>query len=225
MARPRVLITGFGPFPGVADNPSAWLAEMFAARRAEFDCELHARILPTEWEAVALMPPLYETLQPHVMIHFGLNARAKTFRIEKSAHNRAARRADAKGALPAIPTIRNPGPDRFDTSLPAASLAAHLRMCGLPAVTSRSAGRYLCNFLYYHSLDWARGRTETPLILFVHIPPLSGGAGAFREQTLLDGAREILRFVLAFASKREPAKTSLDPAFARGEARLPARDA
>ncbi len=225
MARPRVLITGFGPFPGVAENPSAWLAETFAARPAEFDCELRARVLPTEWEAVALMPRLYETLQPHVMIHFGLSERATTFRIEKSAHNRVALRADARGALPATPTIRNPGPDRFDTTLPAASLAAHLRMRGLPAVTSRSAGRYLCNFLYYHSLDWARGRTETPLILFVHIPPQSGGASPFREQTLLDGAREILRFALAFASEQKPAKAALGPAFARGEAGSPARDA
>ena len=96
-------------------------------------------------------------------------------------------------------------------------------MRGLPAVTSRSAGRYLCNFLYYHSLAWARGQTETPLVLFVHIPPLP--AGRFREQTLLDGAREILRFVLAFASEQEPAKAILGPAFAQGEARLNLRDA
>ena len=29
------------------------------------------------------MPRLYEALQPHVMIHFGVSQRAKTFRIER----------------------------------------------------------------------------------------------------------------------------------------------
>ena len=71
MARPRVLLTGFGPFPGVPKNPSAWLAEKLADWRPtpEFDGEIHAQILPTEWEAAALMPRLYETLQPLSLIH------------------------------------------------------------------------------------------------------------------------------------------------------------
>jgi pyrrolidone-carboxylate peptidase len=67
-------------------------------------------------------------------------------------------------------------------------------------VASRSAGNYLCNFLYYHSLDWARGRDC--LALFVHIPPLRG-ANALREERLLMGAQEILRFVLDVARGRE----------------------
>lgn len=220
MARQRVLLTGFGPFPGVPKNPSAWLAEKLAERRPtpEFDGEIHAQILPTEWDSTALMPRLYETLQPHVMIHFGVSERARTFRIERSAHNRAAPREDAMGALPLGHVIRPEGPDRFDTMLPAAALAAHLKTCGLQAVSSRSAGRYLCNFLYYHSLDWARGQTEPPLVLFVHIPPLSARAGPFKEETLFRGAHEILRFVLTFASAQGTAKATIGPAFARGEA-------
>jgi len=202
MARPRVLLTGFGPFPGVPKNPSAWLAETLAEQGApECDSELHARILPTEWEATRLMPRLYEALQPHVMIHFGLSERAKAFRIERSAHNRAALRADAKGAMPSGPVIRPEGPDRFDTALPAGALAAHLKTCGLPAMASRSAGRYLCNFLYYHSLDWARRQGGARLVLFVHIPPASRRSGSFSEEALLHGAHETLRFVLTFASE------------------------
>src|SRR3989337_2741797 len=188
MARPRVLLTGFGPFAGVPTTPSAWLGETLAEQSPspEFDSELHARILPTEWEATALMPRLYEALQPHVMIHFGLSERAKAFRIERSAHNRAALRADARGAMPSGPVIRPEGPDRFDTALPAVALAAHLKTCGLPAMASRSAGRYLCNFLYYHSLDWARRQESACLVLFVHIPPASGRSGSFSEEALLN---------------------------------------
>jgi len=227
MARPRVLLTGFGPFPGVTENPSAWLAETLAEQNPspQFESELHARILPTEWEATRLMPRLYEALQPNVMIHFGLSERAKAFRIERSAHNRAALRADAKGAMPSGPVIRPEGPDRFDTALPAGALAAHLKTCGLPARASRSAGRYLCNFLYYHSLDWARRQESACLVLFVHIPPASGRSGSFSEEALLHGAHETLRYVLTFASAHKPLQTTIGPAFARSEAILSAKEA
>ena len=227
MERPRVLLTGFGPFPGVPANPSGWLAETLAERwpSADFDGRIHARILPTEWEAAALLPRLCETLQPHVMIHFGVSEHAQTFRIEHSAHNRAAPRADATGALPASPVIFAEGAARLDTAFPAGPLARHLKTSGVAAVTSHSAGHYLCNFLYYHSLDWALRQPTPPLVLFVHIPPLSGKDGPFSEERLLDGAQEILRFVLAFASEQARARPVSGPALAQTEAVLSAKDA
>jgi pyroglutamyl-peptidase len=220
MARPRVLLTGFGPFPGVADNPSAWLAETLAQRPPlDVNAELHARVVPTAWQAAQSMPRLYQELQPQVMIHFGVSQRAKTFRIERFAHNRAARRADAHGVMPSGPTIQAEGAPRIDSKLPAAALAAHLRACGVAAASSRSAGSYLCNFLYYHSLDWAaRRQTDTRLVLFVHIPPLD----SVSPEVLLRGGHETLRFVLACQQKLEPAS---GPAFARSEAILSAKDA
>ena len=208
MERPRVLLTGFGPFPGVPVNPSGWLAETLAERWRALaaDAGIHARILPTEWEAAALIPRLCETLQPHVMIHFGVSEHAKNFRIEWSAHNRTGPRADARGALPASPVILAAGRDRLDTAFPAGALARHLKTNGVDAVTSHSAGHYLCNFLYYHSLDWACRQPSPSLVLFVHIPPLSGDDAAFDQERLLHGAQEILRFVLAFASEQGPLK-------------------
>jgi len=222
MARPRVLLTGFGPFPGVADNPSAWLAETLAQRPPlDVDAEFHARVLPIAWQAVQSMPQLYEARQPHVMIHFGVSQRAKTFRIERFAHNRAARRADAHGLMPPGPVIQAEGAERFDTKLPGAAIAAHLRACGVAAACSRSAGSYLCNFLYYHSLDWALRQPDPRLVLFVHIPPLD----LFGPETLLRGGRETLRFVLASTDTQQKLSPATGPAFARSEAILSAKDA
>ena len=222
MARPRVLLTGFGPFPGVADNPSAWLAETLAQRPPrDVDAEFHARVLPTAWQAAQSMPRLYDELQPHVMIHFGVSQRAKTFRIERFAHNRAARRADAYGLMPSGPLIQAEGAERFDTKLPGAAVAAHLRACGVAAASSRSAGSYLCNFLYYHSLDWALRQPDPRLVLFVHVPPLD----RFAPETLLRGGQETLRFVLASADTQPKLSPATGPAFARGEAILSAKDA
>ncbi len=195
----RVLLTGFGPFPGVSVNPSAWLAEALPERLSGFDAELHSHVLPTEWQAIAsLAQTLHETLQPHVAIHFGLSQSARGFRIEQSAYNRASPRADAAGALPRSRAILAQGHARLDTLLPAVPLSAHLRERGIPALPSRSAGRYLCNFLYYLSLDWAARQARTPTVLFVHIPPFANHGGPFDEAALLDGAEAVLCFALQF---------------------------
>ena len=158
-----------------------------------------------------LTPRLHETLQPHVTIHFGLSQRARGFRIERSAHNRAGPRADAAGALPSSRVICPSGPARLDTSLPASALAAHLKQRGIDAAPSRSAGRYLCNFLYYLSLDWAARQDGARTVLFVHMPPGASDGGPLSETELLDGADAILRFALACASKdTEPLTSPLE---------------
>lgn len=196
MARPRVLLTGFGPFPGVAQNPSGRLAESLAAQSPRANWALHGHVLPTEWAAVTdLTPQLHDDLQPHVMIHFGVSESAEAIRVERSAHNRALRRADAKGALPTASAISADGQHRLDTRLPVNALAAHLRKRGHPANASRSCGRYLCNFLYYRSLEWAA--REDRDALFVHVPM------TFGHDALLEAAQETLGFVLDTLETRQ----------------------
>jgi pyroglutamyl-peptidase len=207
MAQSRVLITGFGPFPGFPDNPSSWLVETLAERERASGVALDARILPTVWEDVALIPRLYRSLQPRAMIHFGVSERAQAFHIEASAHNRVTPRADHRGATPKARMIREGGPSRIDTFFPAAGLAAHLRQSGIAARTSRSAGAYLCNFLYYHSLEWALRQRTLSLVVFVHIPPWTRKRGSQSREALLHGGTEILRFILACANGEKRLKT------------------
>jgi pyroglutamyl-peptidase len=221
MAKPRVLITGFGPFPGVPDNPSAWLAESLAARAAPvFDAEIEARVFPTEWGVAALTPDLYSALQPSLMIHFGVSQRAETLRLERFAYNRAAPCADARGALPPAGLVRAGGRARLGTKLPAARIADRLSAGGLPAVPSGSAGSYVCNYLYYHALDWAE--QSDCLALFVHIP-LPRRAGPFTESALLSGAEGILRCALEAA--RQGASLNLAGAVLAATAAPRAKDA
>jgi pyroglutamyl-peptidase len=200
MVQTKVLLTGFGPFPGAPENPSAWLAEALAssplARRPEIS--LHTEVLPTEWAAVsARAPRLLETLRPQLMLHFGLSRRARSFRIERSAHNRILSRTDAAGALPGRDSVIPAGHNRLDSQFPAHQLVTHLRQNGVAAATSRSTGRYLCNFLYYLSLDWARRQSTPCHAVFVHVPFGVPQGGPLPEAELLRGAEAVLAFALA----------------------------
>jgi pyroglutamyl-peptidase len=212
MSRTRILLTGFGPFPGIADNPSARLVETLAGARsfAPRDCELHTQVLPTEWGAVGtLVPQLLNSLQPHVTIHFGVSPQARSLRIERSAHNSILPRLDAAGVLPARRRIHLDGPARLDSTVAVPRLAATLRENGVPANSSAHAGSYLCNFLYYHSLAWAVSRDEAAPVLFVHVPVARAKGGPLDDADLLRGAQTILNFMLSTARRDQMPAESL----------------
>jgi pyroglutamyl-peptidase len=204
MACPRVLITGFGPFPGAAENSSAWLAEALAAAGAPSGCTLHTEVLPTEWTEVAARGPLLlQQHRPRLILHLGLSRTAKGFRIERSAHNVIDFREDARGAMPKKRAVLASGDARLDTAISTAKLAKHLRTQDLPASASRSAGAYLCNYLYYLSLHWARVQEAPCDVTFVHIPPGPRAGGRLSEAELLRGADLILRYLLDIARDRD----------------------
>lgn len=197
MPRPPILLTGFGPFPGVPENVSKWLVEALAASPSRFGCDVHGEVLPTEWTEVAKRAPtLLHRHRPRLTIHFGLNPRARGFRVERSAHNRVHARHDARGALPAGAAVIEAGPARLDTGVPASQLVKHLKQNGFPAAASRSAGSYLCNFLYYLSLDWAAKQENRCHVCFVHIPPGPRQGGPLTEAELLRGAEAALLYLL-----------------------------
>jgi pyroglutamyl-peptidase len=206
MSRRRILLTGFGPFPGVTDNPSARLVETFASASsiALHDCELSVEILPTEWDAVGtLVPRLLKSMQPHVTIHFGVSRQARSLRIERRAHNRILPRGDAAGVQPSRRTIHIDGPAHLDSTVVVQRLAAKLRERGVPAITSAHAGSYLCNFVYYHSLSWAMSRDAAGHVLFVHIPLARSDGGLIEAADLLRGAETIVNFMLSASHENQ----------------------
>jgi pyroglutamyl-peptidase len=115
-------------------------------------------------------------------------------------------REDARGAVLDRRTILDGSDGRLDTDVQAMQLARHLRTQDLPAVASRSAGTYLCNYLYYLSLHWAREQDGACDVCFVHLPPRPGQGGPLSEAELLRGAELILRYLLAFVLDRDQAK-------------------
>src|SRR5436309_155972 len=86
----RVLITGFGPFPGAPYNPTMPLvARLLRLRRPAFsDVELSGHIFPVTYKAVDReLPQLLTQRKPHALLMFGLASRTRHLRIESRARN------------------------------------------------------------------------------------------------------------------------------------------
>jgi pyroglutamyl-peptidase len=171
--RATILLTGFGPFPGVPENASAILVPKLAhlvARRFHSH-RVVARILPTEWDAAPQrLAAHYSRERPCLGLHFGVSERATGFVIETLARNVRGDLPDAAGAMPRAPCIVEKGPESLMTNLPADEIVARLGALGLPARVSCDAGAYLCNATLYTALGLAAESRAAPAIGFVHIP-------------------------------------------------------
>ncbi|GEP00503.1 pyroglutamyl-peptidase I family protein [Methylobacterium haplocladii] len=167
MRLPRLLVTGFGPFPGMPINPSATLARRIAASprlRRTIGTAPTLLILKTSYAAIpeALEPALAQ--RPDAVLMIGVARRATRIRVESRASNRASRLfPDASGAVARDLTLDRGGPSGR-RSAEATRILVPLRTVG--AIASRDAGRYLCNASYYRVL------AEGCPAIFLHIPPL-----------------------------------------------------
>ena len=201
---PRILVTGFGPFPGAPDNPTAWLVSELAANppAGEGIAAFHAEMLDVEYDLVGpRLSQLGASFAPDIAIHFGLAAEASGFRLERVARNsHAGARPDNAGRLP--PSLRIcDGPDTLPSTLPLEAIAAALESSGLPVQWSDDAGGYLCNTVFVLSRFHACKGLRPTMSGFVHVPLLAGqeGAkpGAMNADDLLRGARLVIAATLA----------------------------
>ena len=171
--RPVILLTGFGPFPGIAANATSHLVPKIAAAAQEAfsGVRIECHILPTEWElGLAQVGHLYGRLQPGLALHFGVSGRATGFEIETRGRNVCSQSKDAAGCLPQHPCLTAEGPEFLPATLPAAHIVERLRRRGIPAQVSRDAGGYLCNALLYRTLEIARAGVAPPRSGFIHLP-------------------------------------------------------
>jgi pyroglutamyl-peptidase len=214
-ARTTVLITGFGPFPGVPVNATMRLLPEIGrvAPKLFPNVRFAIEVLPTEWSAgPRRLQQVLTEVAPDLALHFGVSSRARGFEIEQRARNACAASPDASGVLPTGAALRDGGAEHLPASLPVRYIVARLRQLGIPAFVSRDAGAYLCNAALYHSLVCAKdGSAAGRRVGFVHIPaslarpggPNRGRSGAcpLTWDDALMGALEILVACLGRAGR------------------------
>jgi len=169
----RVLLVGFGPFPGARFNSSAVLVTALARRRrpalAGIVCTTH--VFATTYAAVDRDLPKLFAEKPDVILMIGLAARRRQLCIETRARNAlSVLYPDAGGYRPQRGVIVRGGPSALRGAARFANLLGAVRAIDFPARLSRDAGRYLCNYAYWRALE--RARDGRPLVQFLHIPPI-----------------------------------------------------
>lgn len=170
---PRILITGFGPFPGAPVNPTMPLVKTLAAlRRPAFaDIIRIPHIFDVTYATVDReLPDLIARHRPDALLSFGLASRTPYIRIETRARNAVSMLWPDADGTPVRRGFITPGADAQMFGPHTARLLQVARLTGADVRLSRDAGRYLCNYLSWRSIEAARAHDGPKLAAFVHVP-------------------------------------------------------
>lgn len=197
---PRILITGFRPFPGAPYNPTEKLVErLLRLRRPAFETIARfGHVFPVTYAAVDReLPELIARHRPDALLMFGLATRTPFIRIETRARNTitqiwpdAARTTGRSRMIaPRAASTRRFGP--HTQRLLRAALAT-----GVDARASLSAGAYLCNYLSWRAVEATQAPGGPHLAAFIHVPLVprdaSSGCGGMTFEELADAGEALL---------------------------------
>jgi pyroglutamyl-peptidase len=180
----RILITGFGPFPGAPYNPTQPLvARLLRLRRPALgDVELSGHIFPVTYQAVdRQLPELLARRRPDALLMFGLASHTRYVRIESRARNAvttlwpdADHTRVRKGSISGSADAMIFGP--HTAKLLRAAVAT-----GVDARASRDAGSYLCNYLSWRAIEAVDADNGLRLAAFVHVPLIARDGASRRK--------------------------------------------
>ncbi len=192
----RILITGFGPFPGAPFNPTMPLVDrLLVLRRPALDgVALSGHIFHVTYQTVDReLPELIAERRPHALLMFGLASRTGYLRIETRARNAVTTHLpDADGNRAQSASIVRAA-DALAFGPHTTSLMRAARATGIDARLSRDAGAYLCNYLSWRAIETTRQPGGPALASFVHVPLLANGrASGITLEQLVDAGEAIL---------------------------------
>ena len=168
IARPRILVTGFGPFPGVPENPTADMVRSLPRRL--MGLKVHYRVLPVSWSRSSVhLSRAIDLVVPHLVLMCGVSNQESCARLEMHALNRLDGRPDDGGELllPGPINPVRPMSHKRPCHWPVEDLVKALRGKGHDALCSKDPGRYLCNHTFYSAFD-----APAPAgIGFLHVAP------------------------------------------------------
>ncbi|CEK16297.1 pyroglutamyl-peptidase I [Chthonomonas calidirosea] len=171
----QILLTGFGPFGAVVQNPSQRLVRYFGRHPIE-GIGLTAITLPVSYTQA---PCTVETLirqraeigHPFdYVLMLGVAANSSFWRVERKAHNRASAKLDVDETRLAPGPITPGAPATLEATLPVQQLVEAMNGRGIPAHLSDDAGDYLCNYLFFRVLYLLAQLPTPPRAGFLHIP-------------------------------------------------------
>lgn len=165
----KILLTAFDPFGGEKINPALEAVKLV---NPPDDVELIKLEVPTSFSrsADAVIAAIREN-RPSAVLCVGQAGGRKSVTPERVAINLAdATICDNDGEMPEDEKILADGPDACFSTLPVKRIAAALTENGISSEISNTAGTFVCNFLMYSVLCFARREFPGMKAGFVHVP-------------------------------------------------------
>ena len=168
---PVALLTGFEPYGGRRDNPSAEVARALDGARISGHTVV-GRILPVALAGLAeRLDALLDETRPALVIATGLAPGEPCVRLERVGTNIADFDiADNAGHVARDGRVVPGGPDALLATLPLRPILEALLAAGIPARLSDTAGTYLCNATLYALLLALTRRESAVPCGFIHLP-------------------------------------------------------
>lgn len=171
-----LLLTYFGPFPGVPVNPTVALAEgaVRALNTARPDLRVVARELPVSYDgSSAALRAALQDVQPDALISLGVAVGRDVVSLEQVAINLdSAGIEDNDGDRRCDEPIVPDGREAYFSSLPVRASFERLRAAGEPVEISYTAGTYVCNHVFYEGQRISRDLGLSIPAGFVHVPAI-----------------------------------------------------
>ncbi|KAK1948566.1 La-related protein 4 [Phytophthora citrophthora] len=153
------------------ESNTRWLSAVLqAARRNSLRCTQGQRA-----QRFCITPIDQERGRPCIFLHFGVAATSRSIKLEQVGYNVADFRIpDERGYVATNEIIHEGEPSDISTNLPLEEMLATLQAVHPRVDLSDDPGRYICNFVYYRSLVWAKHQetkgNQKHFALFVHFP-------------------------------------------------------
>ncbi|UUO05859.1 pyroglutamyl-peptidase I [Blastopirellula sp. J2-11] len=161
----RILVTGFEPFGELTENCTELALRPLPLANLAPDMLVEQLILPVDYAAAqAQLDDLYSKKSYAATLHFGQSGIASNVEFEMFAINWKQTGAAQPGPLAAE------GPQAFRTNLDHPSWLAAMQSAAIDGEVSFHAGAYLCNAVYYWSLQHSAATGSPGQALFVHVP-------------------------------------------------------
>jgi pyroglutamyl-peptidase len=170
----RVLISGFQPFAGGEINPTEKLVESIQKDEIHYPNEmtLESIVLPVRFsDSYECLKEKIHKFNPDVVIAFGLASGRAAIELEEIAVNTIhSNIPDNSGTIISNSPINLTGPEFYKSTLPLQGMEAKLKQEGLPVNLSKSAGTFVCNYLFYRMME--ENQDTQRLCGFIHVPLL-----------------------------------------------------
>lgn len=166
----KILITGFDPFDKEKINPAYEAVKLLPDR---IGCADIVKLeIPTIFgKGAAKVEKAIEEHHPDCVICVGQAGGRSCISVEKVAINLAeARIPDNEGNQPFDKAIAADGETAYFSTLPVKAMVENVRVHGIPANISYSAGTFVCNDVMYRLLHLINTKYHNIRGGFIHVP-------------------------------------------------------